>query len=1647
MGATLTCASCGQENREQARFCVRCGVRLPQPLGWDGREGPADARFCDLCGAPATFVPTRVAGRKVVSVVFGDLVGSTALQEVLDPESSRRLMARFYDAMRTTVSRHGGRLEKFLGDGVVAVFGVPVVSEDDAVRATRCAADMIAAVATLGDEWELHWGVRLRMRVGVNTGELVVSGDGELVGDAMNTAARLQEAGGPGDVLIGEATWRLVRHGVKLAPVPAMALKGKAAPVRAWRLLATELGPEGPDEGSLEASFVGRSGELSRLGAVFAEAVEARSSRLATVIGSPGIGKTRLAAEFTARLPSEVTVLHGRCEPIGRGLTFLPVAHVLREAGGITDTDPAEAVRAKLHELVAGDPESDRIVALTSSLLGAGEPAAAEETFWGVRRVLEALARRRPLVVIFDDVHWGQPTFLDLVEHLAEWVRDAPLLLVLLSRPELRDLRDGLTGRDGHASAVIELAPLGPDESHAFIQGLFGRVELPSGLLSRVVDTTEGNPLFLGETLRMLVDDGVLNERGEVRESAGEWAVEVPPTIQALLSARIERLHFEERNVLQRAAVIGKQFDRGALAELVGPQSEIDAQLDALRRKELVESAGTYWVDESGYRFQNMLIRDAAYGSLLKETRAELHERFAYWLLAKAADRIGDHEVVIAYHLEQAHRYLRELGSPDDRVDALGRRAASMLHSAGRRALARADLPAASALLLRALDRLETDTPDLLWDLADAQLCAGESAAVSKTIARFAAVAGEDGRLRARAEVLSGHLAVLTGDAAPDTAVEILARAADVLAAEGDSAGAAEAHHVIARRHRQQGRFGAAEAALDQALAAARRAGDQRKVTAVLAAGPRTTVWGPTNVPRATGRCLDALRIMRLTPGNRHVEPIAQRCQAVLEAMRGRFEAAREGLAAARGSLRELGHTVELQELTTFAGIVELLAGDPAAAESHLRQAHEKFSSLGFGVPAARAGALLARALLEQGREDEALAQTRYAERHAAGDLKATITWCGVRAEVLARRGDHAAGLALADRAVGLTEPTDALADKADAEMALARVLLVTGRPDEASSAVERARALYGAKGHTVGVGWTEEFTVTPGPTRQRLAAALAALGDRAPGRFVAELIRRWATGDPDAVIELYAEDVRLVDHSRNGWGELCGLEQARGLVGQVMAAMPDSPLAVTEKLDGDERVLAFTGILPGSPGAAADLSMGFVIVVESGLLVEEHIYDPDDHQEMHAQYARLDGHPATLAHRPPERAVAAFCRPWSAGDLDELVELLPPDIVAVGHGGHRWEARGRDTLRAAYGSALDKFRYVHIRPAEVLACDDRVLAVRATVNGLGRDGHEEFSAVINYVVVVEAGRIRRLEQFGRDDGAAALARYGALGGNYDGLGKRVPERLVAEVLRRLAAGENLRELYRADFDMVDHRRLGWEELSGPQAAADLLRSLFGMVTEMGLAVDEVIACDDRVMAVTVTVHGTAREGGGALTLPLGYVILVEDNRLGHAEIYEPEDRLAMVARYAALGGGQGPLGDRPPERVWAEYVRLAAARDLDRLAGLLAPDWVLIDHRTLGWQEFRGHDGALGRIRSGYAVAADVRLEVDEVLACDDRVIAMRATVHGTRSSGRRPFDLPAGIVSVVENGRIIRREQFDHADVEGMLTRYAELGGHREP
>ncbi len=1656
----LTCLTCGHANREAARFCSVCGASLSAACRACGADLVAGARFCDACGAPVS--AEAAESRKVLTVVFADLVGSTALQERFDAESIRRVMSRFYDRMREVLESHEGQLEKLAGDAVVGAFGKPGVREDDALRGVRAAAAMVNALGELNGSLEQGWGVRLRVRVGVNTGELVVGEQGELVGDTMNTAARLEQAAQPGEVLIGEATWRLVHHAVELEPVEPLKLKGKAIPVNAWRLVSA-WGTDRRQTPAVQTPLVGRAAELERLRTVFEQVCDRHECRLVTVIGFPGLGKSRLAREFGAALAESATVVYGHCEPTGEGITFLPVAEIVRVVAGIGEADPADVVREKLGMIVAADdPERDRVVEVTAGVLGVSEPASAQETFWALRRGLEMLAHDRPLILVLDDLHWAEPMLLDLVEHLIEWVRDAPVLLVALARPELREARAALlAGR--RAADVIELEPLDQHESLALVTGLLGDLRVPEALRDRILETTEGNPLFLGETLRMLIDEGVLRREGDAWVTAGDSAaIEVPPTIQALLAARIERLRSEERAVVERASVIGKQFYRGAVAELVTPpvRAELDTHLEALRRKEMVEPESTYWIDEPVYRFHHVLIRDAAYRSLLKEARAELHERFADWLETKAGELVGEHEEVIAFHLEQAHEYRRELSPLDDRGHHLGARAAQRLHSAGRRALAREDLAAAANLLGRALARAADREDEVLWDLCEAVLSAGDTSTAAGLVERYsdtaaaAAAAAADSRLRARAAVLQGQLANLTGTGSLEATATSTVAAARELGDLGDPAGEAKAYQVAAQAYARLGQVAAVEDALDRALAAARAAGDRRRTTAVLAAAPRAALWGPSPVVRASGRCLDVVRILRMTPGNRHVEAVALRCQAVLEAMRGRGDAARDILASGRATLQELGLAFELNETAVHAGIVELLCGNPGAACEQLRTARAGFEALGVASGAAQAAALLARALVALGGEEadaEAVAQSAFAEQHSGEDLKTVITLTSARAQALARSGSVDDALAMARRAMALAEPTDALADKADAAIALSQVLMAAGLGEEAREVARTAVVWYEAKGHRVGAERATQLAGEAGASGGTAAAGYGAkvLGSRPPESWFAEYERRVAAHDIDALVDLYAEDWVLRDHRSIGWQQHDGRSGARLLNDSVFKASPDTRAEVSEVLACDDRVIAvrirYYG--QGKRAGAWEFRVGQVAVVENGRNMSLDQYDYDDTEAMLDRFAEL-------SLKAPQRFRQEFKRRFDAHDVDGCVELTAEDWVQIDHRKVGWgRSTGRERARELLQSVYEDLAAdLTIETDAVLACDDHVIAELGRWRGTTREGGGEFEVPFGAVVVIVDGRRVSEDIYEPESLRAMIARYVELGGGLGPLGDRPPERWLTRLASVTANrdAEQLPLLYVENFEFFDHRHLGWEPSSTRRAAVERVTSTWTGSTDSHLEVYEVLACDERAVAVQMTWEGgvEADVGAGRFAFPLCVVVVVDGDRAVRYEQFEPEDREAALTRFAELTGQASVLGNRAPERRHAEWIRRWDARDLDRLMDLYAEDWVLREHRALGTTEgFHGRAELQAQLESILSGAPDTRFEIDEVLACDEQVIAYRMAWRGTALDGGGRFESPVGFVCVIEDGNERSADLYDPEDGQGMIARYAELGGGYGP
>ncbi|HEY7178041.1 MAG TPA: adenylate/guanylate cyclase domain-containing protein [Gaiella sp.] len=979
-------------------------------------DNPEGARFCSACGATLTAPPVREV-RKTVTVLFADVTGSTALGERLDPESFRRVMARYFESARTCLERHGGTVEKFIGDAVMAAFGVPVVHEDDALRALRAAVELRDALGAVNEELERDYGVSLRLRTGVNTGEVVTGTEERLVtGDAVNVAARLEQAAEPGQILIGESTYALARGAIEAEPTDPLVLKGKSEPLVAYRLLAVVEGAAA-FERRLDAPLVGRHAELARVRAAFDEAVSARHCRLVTVLGPPGIGKSRLAREVSAALAADAAVLTGRCLPYGEGITYWPLVEIFREAGAEAELEAALSVDAP------------------------------EDVFWSVRKALELRARERPLALVVEDIHWAEPTLLDLAEHLGDWTRDAPLLLLCLARPELLD------GRPAWGGEVLTLEPLSESEAEELIENLLDGTALDDGTRARIREVAEGNPLFVEQLLAMLAEGG---DPGDV-----------PPTIHALLAARLDGLAEDERDVLERASVIGHDFEWAALGELApdGKRSS-GAQLSALVRNELIRPHDAI---EDTFSFRHALIRDAAYARLPKERRSELHERFADWL-----DGRGDEfDEIVGYHLEQAYRWVVELGPADARSTALASRAAASLAACGRRAHARGDGPAAANLLGRAVALLPADDlarlrlmPALGRAHRDAANMEHAEAVLAEAVERASAL--EETVIATDAAL---PLVELRFHATTATRQEVLATvdsATRVYEEHGDEAGLARALGLAGKLRFWAGDCGGAFEDLERAAGHARNAGDRYQEAECLQYVLAVIVYGPT--PASEGLAfLESMR-MRLE-GNRKLDMAQLNVQARLEAMVGRFDSARAVMARS-ATFAEGVLEVELySHILVAAADVELLAGDPAAAEQNARAACERLDEISeFGYLASAVPTLL-EALYRQGRDEEALRMSERwdpARLTVPEDVDAQAGWRAVRAKLLARCGNPAEAEHLAREAISLAAGTDCVDLHADACAALGEVLRAAGRREESDAALTAAVALYEQKGNVV---------------------------------------------------------------------------------------------------------------------------------------------------------------------------------------------------------------------------------------------------------------------------------------------------------------------------------------------------------------------------------------------------------------------------------------------------------------------------------------------------------------------------------------------------------------------------------------------------
>lgn len=1050
---TVICASCGLQNREGARFCNGCG------------------------GALAPVAAARGA-RKTVTIVFCDVTGSTSLGEKLDPESLRKVMSRYFEEMQAALERHGGTVEKFIGDAVMAVFGLPQVHEDDALRAVRAAGEMREALAELNKELERDRGVTIQARIGVHTGEVVV-GDAAarqamISGDAGNVAARLEQAAAPGEVLISEATRRLVRDAILAEPVEPLPLKGKTELVPAFRLL--EVHPDSPGHiRHLDSPMIGRERETALLRQAFDRTVSDRACHLFTVLGAAGVGKSRLAEEFLGGIAEQAVVLQARCLPYGEAIALWPLVQVIRGAAGLDALGSSGSDMAKLEGLLGDEPDAHRVAVDVAGLVGAVENSGAlsrEENFWAVRRLFETIARRRQLVLVFDDLHWAEPTLCDVLDSITDLSQDAPILLLCMTRPELLDARPGWAGGKFNATSML-LEPLPDELARELLVNLVGRGELPGEVTGRLLAAAEGNPLFVEETLEMLMDEGILDrEDGKVVVVGEMPELVIPPTIRGLLAARLDLLPPAERDTLERASIAGKVFYPAAVRALGddGGGDAVLGNLASLTKKQLVAPERSDLRGEEAFRFRHILIRDAAYATLAKESRADLHERFATWLEQTHGQDGSEVEELAGYHLDRAFRYLEELGPVNEPGRRLGARAIDRLLPAGRRALAKFDVVAAEKLLSRADELMAEDDPrrpEMLLELGDLLTSRGELARAAQGYTRAETLARDRGRtdLEGRAAIAGADLrSLLEPEGGNEALRETAERWLPIFEGLEDDRGLAAAYRGLASADSVLCRWAASGEELYRAAEHARAAGDRVLECDALVPWVASALLGPNPRAEIADRVDEyRARMGEETPWTRrwlvHFRAHLAALDAEIDESRRLHEEA-QALARATGDL--FGAWAMFM---CMAGLEESVEDWQEAGAEYRRGMELELESGDVGH-ASTSAAQLARTLAMEDRVEEALELADDAERlGASDDIFTQAILRQARALSLARRGEFAQAESQAREALTIVLRTDMLGLQADVLADLAFVLALAGRQGEAAEALRQAIALHERKG------------------------------------------------------------------------------------------------------------------------------------------------------------------------------------------------------------------------------------------------------------------------------------------------------------------------------------------------------------------------------------------------------------------------------------------------------------------------------------------------------------------------------------------------------------------------------------------------------
>lgn len=979
----------------------------------------------------------EVGQRKTVTVLFSDIVDSTAMAESIDPEVLAELLSHYFSKMASIIERHGGSVEKFIGDAVVGMFGVPTTHEDDALRAVRASLEMQRALDAMNDDLHRRLGIRLAARIGVNTGDVAVTATGAgdaqkglALGHPINMAARLEQAAGAGEVLIGERTHNLAAGSIRAESVGPLEVKGSRAPLVAWRVVESVDSRRAGWEG--EGLFVGRDKELAAIESAFATATEEPACVVVTVVAPPGMGKSRLAAEATRRLAGRALVLVGRCMPYGEGVTYAPLVEM-----------------AGSSQMPAGQEAVDRArLALADTAL-----ASPEETAWVFKQLLETLAERRPVVAVVDDLHWAEPLLIDALDYVATLSIDRPILLLCLSRPDLFDTRPEWAAPREHAMS-IRLGPLTADETDTL---LAASEELAADPEKRreIVDAAAGVPLFVEQIAAL--------------RSEGEGGV--PASVRALLAARVDRLQQAERTLLERAAIQGEVFDRATVAELLGEQAELPVgnTLLGLIRREFVRPERSAEGGER-FRFSHALLRDAVYDHMTHRLRSQLHERFADVLSSTDTD-----VEVIANQLERAHRERSVMGASDPESAALAVRAGGALHDAARRALARKEWQHARDLLERARILLAGQPAGEIGVLIDLIQAYGEMAdwergTVIYEDARQSARSLGDVSAELRAEMAWAQLQIRRGDTLwLERLPGIADRAVEHFSSVGSERDLASALLVKANTSATANLTDSIEL-LRKAQRHAESAGDERTQIEVWDELGGAMIFGPTPYDEIREFMQREIAWARQR-GIAFTEADGMLGEAYTVAASGDTNEARQQIAKVRALFAQLpGFVSQLGESDTLAASIELDAGDLVAAESFYRRALETLDKGEHALWWRSAALGLADVLIDVRSDAEARAVLNEVDRRALRwGVRPQSRYLQAQAKLAMAATDIGSALDQAREAVDLLADIHAPQGQARAHEVLGELLAQASDPAGSIGEFERARELYAAKGYRPG--------------------------------------------------------------------------------------------------------------------------------------------------------------------------------------------------------------------------------------------------------------------------------------------------------------------------------------------------------------------------------------------------------------------------------------------------------------------------------------------------------------------------------------------------------------------------------------------------